>query len=446
MIAESVQNPYLKELDVDYLHHLGLNNTMPLKGMFGDVRYVCMSGSADRVKNFAEQLVKEFGFELPFGGLQPIGTKERYSLYKVGPILIVSHGIGAPSASLPLNEITKLLEHAKCPYYEYIRIGTSGSLGVEPGTVVVTSEAVNGELKAEDERTIFGEKVKRPTQINRALTERIFAARGDIVTVMGKTMSCDGFYEEQGRLDGALKPLYTSEEAMAFLHKAYEAGVRNIEMEALQIAAFCLAAGIPAAVICTVIVNRFNGDQITSTPEELKKFSGNAERIVMDYLNKDIEEKGVSINYKPYLTVDELPEDEQELVRSAREAMETMAQSKHYRFVVGAAVQAETGEIYVGANGERSNGDGICAERIALAKLEGDKKKFKKIVTIGKPAGIESSIPTAPCGRCRQALRDFAKPGEEHRFIMVSSTGNVLVKNDIEELLPISFGDTNLEE
>lgn len=43
---------------------------------------------------------------------------------------------------------------------------------------------------------------------------------------------------EQGRLDGAICD-YTEKEKMAFLQKAYDLGVRNLEMESLGFAAFC---------------------------------------------------------------------------------------------------------------------------------------------------------------------------------------------------------------
>ena len=51
-------------------------------------------------------------------------------------------------------------------------------------------------------------------------------------SIVGKTMCCDDFYEGQGRLDGAICE-YTLSEKMEYLQNAYEAGVKNIEMESL---------------------------------------------------------------------------------------------------------------------------------------------------------------------------------------------------------------------
>ncbi len=43
-------------------------------------------------------------------------------------------------------------------------------------------------------------------------------------------MQCDGFYEQQARLDGVICD-HTKEDKMDFLKRAYKEGVRNMEME-----------------------------------------------------------------------------------------------------------------------------------------------------------------------------------------------------------------------
>lgn len=64
------------------------------------------------------------------------------------------------------------------------------------------------------------------------------------------------FILEQGRLDGAICD-YTREEKMAFLQKAYDNGVRNLEMESLGFAAFCkhlkIKGMFPPLTICFFI-------------------------------------------------------------------------------------------------------------------------------------------------------------------------------------------------
>lgn len=56
---------------------------------------------------------------------------DRYSMYKVGPVLFASHGIGCPSISVLLNEIMKLLYHAECRDVTFFRVGTCGGIGTK---------------------------------------------------------------------------------------------------------------------------------------------------------------------------------------------------------------------------------------------------------------------------------------------------------------------------
>lgn len=285
------RNPYLNALDEDFLYHLGLDTTMDLEGMFGDVKFVCMGGSADRAESFAKKLVNDLDLDIPEEDIQPLGKTERGSLFKVGPIISMSHGMGMPSMTIFLHEVTKLLEHAGATDYKYIRIGTSGGVGVEPGTVIVAEAGVNGKLKAEHEAVVLGEVRTYPTELDVQVCEDIVALAEGIRVQVGKTLGADDFYEGQGRLDGALDPGYTEEDKMKFLERAYAFGVRNYEMEAPAFAAFCLRAGIPAALVCAALLNRFEGDQVTSTKQELAEYSNNAQELVVRYLAKELGER-----------------------------------------------------------------------------------------------------------------------------------------------------------
>ncbi|MBI5412353.1 uridine phosphorylase [Candidatus Peregrinibacteria bacterium] len=283
-MKSEARNPHLDELDIDFLYHLGLNTGMDLKNMFSGVKYVCMGGSADRAEALAQKAAEELGVAVPEGGVQTIGKTERFSLYRVGPVISCSHGMGMPSMSILLHEMAKLMDYAGCQDVQFIRVGTSGGVGVEPGTVIVAEEGLNGKLQLAFEQVELGETYSYQTRLDRQLAQDILAARGDIRAQLGKTMGTDDFYEGQGRLDGALKPRYTEAQRMAFLRRANEAGVRNIEMEAPAFAAFCLRAGIPAAIVCTTLLNRLEGDQVRSTPEQLAQFSDNAQRVVLRYI------------------------------------------------------------------------------------------------------------------------------------------------------------------
>lgn len=57
------------------------------------------------------------------------------------------HGMGMPSVGILLHEIIKLMSHAKVVDPVFFRIGTSGGIGIEGGTVVISDEAVDGNLQ-----------------------------------------------------------------------------------------------------------------------------------------------------------------------------------------------------------------------------------------------------------------------------------------------------------
>ena len=96
---------------------------------------------------FANQVANELSEEFeeyrkPYG-LKPsvIGDTKRYAgLFKVGPVLISSHGMGMPSMSILLHEVTKMLHYSKATDVTYFRLGSSGGIGVDPGTVVLTTQ------------------------------------------------------------------------------------------------------------------------------------------------------------------------------------------------------------------------------------------------------------------------------------------------------------------
>lgn len=111
-------------------------------------QFVVMGGTNSRMKNFAHFIMKKINYELPVGAQLYNITEgpNRYAMYKVGPVLSVSHGLGMSSFGVLLHELFKLMFHAKCKDPIFIRLGTSGGIGIEPGTVVVTKKAVNGLL------------------------------------------------------------------------------------------------------------------------------------------------------------------------------------------------------------------------------------------------------------------------------------------------------------
>ncbi|KAJ8307511.1 hypothetical protein KUTeg_015595 [Tegillarca granosa] len=148
-----VRNAHLFTMPEDVLYHLALGNkSHNLVEMFHDVKFVCFGGSPSRMEKFAFYMVEQLNYKLPAGHtlLDISKGSDRYVLYKVGPVISVSHGMGIPSLSILIHEILKLLHHAKCNVEDvvFFRLGTSGGLGLEPGTVVISEEAVDGILRS----------------------------------------------------------------------------------------------------------------------------------------------------------------------------------------------------------------------------------------------------------------------------------------------------------
>ena len=203
-------------------------------------------------------------------------------------MISVNHGMGMPSISILLHEITKMLFHAEASAVTYIRVGTSGGIGMEPGTVVVGTEALSETLEPVYRRLVIGKAVEESTKLDPDLAEfayRCAQQEPKVPCVLGKTLGTNDFYEGQGRMDGAICS-YSEEERREWLLKVKEAGCCNIEMEAPLFAAFCRRLSIPGLLVCGVLLDRLKGDQVTSTHEELQQISSNAQEVAIRVMLK----------------------------------------------------------------------------------------------------------------------------------------------------------------
>jgi uridine phosphorylase len=266
-------NPYLSSLDGDFLYHLGYSSLEAKNGFtkdgvshsFQDVKFVVMGGSAGRMRSFAEVIAKEINHPVQTAEQLDIHRTDRYAFYKIGPVLSVSHGMGVPSITILLHEVTKLLSYAGAKDAVLIRIGTSGGIGVPPGTVVITNKTFNGFLKEEHELVVLGERKVRPAVVDQELARAIQSSQSDtgFQTVLGGTMCTDDFFEGQGRVDGAVCE-HSDEQKMDFLRRAHSRGVVNIEMECTAIYSLCRLTGYKCAAVCVTLLDRLKGDQVKS--------------------------------------------------------------------------------------------------------------------------------------------------------------------------------------
>ncbi len=113
----------------------------------------------------------------------------------------------------------------------------------------------------------------------------------------------------------------------------------------------------------------------------------------------------------------------------------------HYN--VSAAVLMRSGKIYTGVNVENASYPaGICAERNAIFHAIGCGET--EIVAIAIVGGSNYTIKDycAPCGICRQVMREFCDPQKMHVVFAKSTTD--YQDMTLEELLPESFGPESL--
>lgn len=195
--------------------------------------------------------------------------------------------------SILVNELIKMVHYAGCKDVTFFRIGTCGGIGVEPGTLVVTTQAVDGMFRPEYRQIVLGKEQVRPAECDNQLVDDMlrigkkYETSDGLKVTSGKTLCCHDFYEGQARLDGAFCD-YTVENKFEFLRKCYENGVRNIEMESLCFLGLLNHAKIRAGVVCVTVVDRLNGDQVAISHEQNVQFQERPFKLVADFIKSNL--------------------------------------------------------------------------------------------------------------------------------------------------------------
>lgn len=286
-------NNLIQRDDVDpYLYNLNITMTDENIKKFCGIKYVCMQGSPVRAKEFARKITAQI-LKIDMDFFEPVNLTKTtaFHCYRVGNILSVSHGMGNPSILTLLHNISKIMYLAENFEVEYIRIGTSGGIGVEPGSVVLTESSYMPNLVAGFQMFPLGKDVIYPTQMDAALNKRIIAAQPNhqsFNVLTGNSIAADDFYMGQARFDGLLRPKYDDKKRMEYFKKIQSLNILNFEMESTALAAFCNRARIPATMIAVTLLNRLQGDQITATSEVLAEYSDRSQSVAINYLISQI--------------------------------------------------------------------------------------------------------------------------------------------------------------
>ena len=115
------------------------------------------------------------------------------------------------------------------------------------------------------------------------------------------------------------------------------------------------------------------------------------------------------------------------------------AHAPYSGFLVGAALESSSGEMFVGCNVENASyGLCVCAERNAVAAaVAAGVTDWQRLAVV-----VDVSSPVAPCGACRQVLAEFC---EELDVLLVTTSG-IRVETRLSELLPRRFAGSQLDQ
>jgi len=293
-IASLCENPHLIHYrDDDTMYHYGLSTKKhDLKALFGKVNLVITAGSQSRIKKFANTLYTKF-VRKSVGEKGPEDYAEnagRFSLFCVEHVLLFNHGMGSGSASIAFHEIMKLLDYAEVSRDNcaFIRVGTCGGIGVTPGTICLTTQALTETLDDKFPFVECGELKPLPMKLDEALRKDLanVAEKLNIEHLSCKTMGTNDFYLGQGRLDGAFCE-YGEDDRYKFLQRLYQKGVRNIEMESHTFSAFCTRAGVKGAVMCVVLLNRLGkgkeNDEVSADVDTMSDWMTNGMNVITNF-------------------------------------------------------------------------------------------------------------------------------------------------------------------
>ena len=151
-----------------------------------------------------------------------------------------------------------------------------------------------------------------------------------------------------------------------------------------------------------------------------------------------------SLEYNLILPIDEGSFDRESLIQAAIDN-QVNSYAPYSNYNVAAAVLMDSGAVYTGVNVENASSPaGSCAEQNAISHAVGNGERRIVAIAIVGGANYEIHDYCAPCGICRQVMREFCDP-KDMRVIIARSVDDYK-EMSLEELLPESFGPEALNK
>lgn len=211
---------------------------------------VLLSGDPERSRHIAETRLHDVrelsGHRGLWSGIGRTGSGAR--------VLCATSGMGAPSASIVVNELAQVGART------IVRVGTTGSIQphVRVGAVVISSAALRRHGAALDIAP-----VEYPAAADPFVTVHLAgtARRLGVEHHVGITASVDSFFEGQERsLSSANPTLLRSLRGMTDEYRSL--GILNYEMEAATLFVQGSVYGLRTGCVCAVIAQRTEGEQV----------------------------------------------------------------------------------------------------------------------------------------------------------------------------------------
>ncbi|TDE00843.1 cytidine deaminase [Flavobacterium sandaracinum] len=150
----------------------------------------------------------------------------------------------------------------------------------------------------------------------------------------------------------------------------------------------------------------------------------------------------ITTQFKVYESIQELPNDIQDLMKQAVEVRKN-AYAPYSKFRVGVAIFLDNGKIVLGSNQENAAyPSGLCAERVAIfyaGAVYPEAKILKMAITAASDTN-QTTAPIPPCGSCRQSIAEYEiKQENPIEIYFMGEIGAIYKSDSLKNLLPFMF-------